>query len=201
MTTMIVKDGSGATKHIGGSGSGSAADPFYPAHGSSSNGPVKTRIDRYLDLNGTGSGTKNMNQNYSVTSDIVFIQPTAGQIMRIERMLVYIQDTGTFDSGGYGNGTALTTGITVRLNGDGGVQDLTDGVPIKTNGHWARLCYDADHNGYGTGDEYLAVRWTFSKAGAPLRLDGDTNDRLEIVLNDDFSGLTEHYFLVQGVYE
>jgi hypothetical protein len=51
------------------------------------------------------------------------------------------------------------------------------------------------------GDEMLQVRWTFAKSGAQLRLNGNNNERLEVVLDDDLDGLIEHYFMVQGVYE
>jgi hypothetical protein len=78
---------------------------------------------------------------------------------------------------------------------------LTDGVPVKKNTHWSRLCYDAQPSNYGAGAETLNVRWTFEKAGYPLRLQGNNNERLEVVLNDDFSGLAGHYFLVEGYIE
>ena len=54
---------------------------------------------------------------------------------------------------------------------------------------------------WGAGNDQLIARWTFSKAGRPIRLVGDNNERLEVVLNDDFTGLVHQYFVVQGYIE
>ena len=43
--------------------------------------------------------------------------------------------------------------------------------------------------------------------GYPIRLDGSQNERLEVVLNDDFTdgassnALANHFFVAQGYYE
>ena len=117
-------------------------------------------------------------------------------------MIVFIQDTGAFDSDKYGNGIALANGIQVRVQDDSEtISDMTNDLPIKTNTHWARMCYDIDLNTFGVGDEVMVVRWTFNKAGQFIRLDGSQNERLEVVLNDDFSALVDHTFLIQGYIE
>ena len=46
--------------------------------------------------------------------------------------------------------------------------------------------------------QIIVVRWTFAKSGAPIRLDGAKNARLEVLLNDDLTGLVDHHFVVQG---
>ena len=66
---------------------------------------------------------------------------------------------------------------------------------------WAKFCYDVDHENFGLGNEFLNVRWTFSKSGTYIQLNGENNDKLEIVVNDDLSGLVNHRFLVQGYIE
>ena len=160
------------------------------------------RIDRYLDTNGDGTGTTSAIGNYSVTQGIFYIQPPSDDVFQINRLIVFVQDTGSFDSGSYGNGITLTNGITVRVqNNQGTFSDLTAGSPIKINPHWKRLCYDANVSAYGLGDESLGVRWTFSKAGYPIRLDGGSYDRIEVLLDDNFTGLVDHTFLVQGFVE
>jgi hypothetical protein len=158
-------------------------------------------INRYLDTNGDGTGTKNANGNYSSVADIFYIQPPAGSRYEINRMIVTVQDTGAQRAEYYGAlGTALTNGITVReQNDDGTFNNLTDGITIKTNAGWGSICYDVDLKSWGAGDSMLLVRWTFRNAGDPIQLNGNSNDRLEVVLNDDLSGLVAHYFMVQGV--
>lgn len=152
---------------------------------------------RYLDTNGDGTGTKNANGDYSGGEEIFYIAPPAGQTYELERMLIYVQDTGTFDAAKYGNGATLTTGIVVRVANDAGtLLDLTDGEPVKTNTHWGRQCYDVEVKAWGTGDEVMVVRWTFAKSGRPIRL--HAGERLEVVLNDALDVLVGHYFQVQG---
>ena len=160
-------------------------------------------ISRYLDTNGNGTGTTNANGDYSTVSDIFYIQPAAGEVFRISRMIVTVEDTAGMAAADYGNITGnLTNGITVREQNDSGtITDLTGGIPVKSNAQWARLCYDANVLTWGNGNEFLTVRWTFARTGQEMRLDGDENERLEVVLNDDFTGLVTHYFLVQGYQE
>ena len=159
-----------------------------------------TLISRFLDTNGDGSGTKNANGDYSGTGlgeEIFWFDPES-QYVDIARMIVTLEDTSGFQAQEYGNlGGALTNGIQARIQDDTGtIVDLTDSETIKTNAGWTAFCYDADVKTWGAGNELLTVRWTFSKSGQFIKLHGD--QRFEIVLNDDFSGLIGHYFLVQG---
>lgn len=162
-------------------------------------GPVPTPIYRHLDTNGDGTGTKNAVGNYAAAATSFFIQPAPGEIFRIQRMLVNVHDDQKFKAEEYGNIlNGLGTGIVVRACG----VDLTDGVPVKTNGDWGVHCFDAELYSAAAGQgDYLRVRWTFANAGYPIRLVGDDNDRLEVILNDDFSTLDHQYFTVQGYIE
>jgi hypothetical protein len=156
-------------------------------------------ISRYLDTVGDGSGTKNANGDYSESEEIFFITPSAGSTYDIARMIVSVYDTTGMQAQEYGNlATALDPGIVVRVsNSEGVINDLTDGVPITTNSGWGALCYDVDVKSWGSGNELLVVRWTFAKSGVDIHL--SLNEKLEVVLNDDFQGLLSHQFMVQGV--
>lgn len=153
---------------------------------------------RYLDTDGDGTGTKNAIGDYSSAATDFYIQPPAGKIYTIERMLVYIQDTGAFDAEKYGNAVTLTNGVSVSLTTSADVEilDLVDQIPIKTNSGWARQCFDVQVNSWGTGDETLIGRWTFSKTGSPLVL--TDQKKFKVTLNDSFAALVAHYFQVQG---
>lgn len=156
-------------------------------------------ISRYLDTLGTGGGLKNANGNYSGAAQDFLIQPPAGQVFQIARLLIQIRDSGAFTASSYGNLGALANGIQLLIVNDGGtILDLTDGIPVKSNAHWSRLCYDAKPDDYGSGDNFLSVRFTFTRSGSAIRLDGDNTERLVARFNDDLSGLVEHYFLAQG---
>lgn len=166
-------------------------------------GITKKPLYRYLDTNGDGTGTKNANGDYSSTADEFYLAPSAGEIMRIRRLMISIGDTSGMQAQEYGNlGSALSNGISLSYVSDRlGTIDLMDGVPVLTNSQWGDLCYDVARKSWGAGNELLLARWTFVKAGEYLRLNGDKSDKLSITFNDDFSGLLSHYFFCQGFYE
>ena len=173
-------------------------------------GPVPTPIYQHLDINGDGTGTKNAIGDYSGSAEIFYFQPAPGAIARINRLIVLIRAPKTsFYTDSYGSVGELANGVTIRVQDDTTtLVNLTNGIPIKNNGNWGHYCFDAElyPSTAGNTDTYLRVRWTFEKAGYPLRLVGDNNERLEVVLNDDFTGggsggLVEHYFHAQGYYE
>jgi hypothetical protein len=118
----------------------------------------------------------------------------------ISRLIVSYVDTGTFDAALYGNGIILTNGIKVEvIEADDTVLDLLDAEPIKSNGDWQSLSYDFAYNDIGTGDNVATIRWTFSRAGRPLVL--HAGDRFRVTIQDDLTGLTSHYFQIQGYQE
>ena len=170
---------------------------------------VPTPIYQYLATTGKGATTGHTNAiaNYSTgvggtSGEAFIIAPTTAQVFRIERMLVHIRDVGAFGSSEYGSTAALTQGVTVKVVTDTGtVHDLTNGVPVLMNADWGRQCYDTQILDWGVGDEHLVARWTFSKSGYPLRLDGAAGQRLEVHLQDDMSNLTAHHFYVNGYHE
>jgi len=181
---------------------GSVQAPQY-VRSTDSAGPQRTLLSRFLDTNGDDTGTKNANGDYSGAEEIFYIQPGAAQVFRLARMIVSIEDTSGMAARDYGNITnGLTNGVQVRNQNDSGtLVDLTDGLPVQDNSSWGQFCYDVDLKTWSTGNELLVVRWTFSKFGQFVRLNGANNERLEVVLNDNLSGLVRHYFLVQGYIE
>ena len=162
-----------------------------------------TIISRYLDDVGDGSGSKNANGNYSAAEEIFFCQPPAGQVFRISRIIISVEDGQGFRAERYGAlGAALSNGITLRSSDDNGMLvDFTNGIPITTNAEWGNLCFDVQLKSWGAGDELLLVRYTLTQSGQFLRLDGDRNQRIEAVFNDDLSGLVSHKFIIQGFRE
>lgn len=127
-----------------------------------------------------------------------------GDVLVIHRMIVTYSDVGTMDANKYGNNITVPNGIQLRMSRDPGqsvLYNLTDGfAPVKTNGDWMIYCFDQNHQPYGVGDEYISMRWTFSKTGKPVWLHYSEGHMLELNLRDDFSGLTSHRFLFQGYY-
>lgn len=157
---------------------------------------------RFLDTVGDGSGVKNAIGDYSSTPTKFLIKSKPGEMFFINRLLVSIEDDKTCDAEVYGSmASALTNGVEIKETAnDALVVDITDGLPIKTNGEWGRICSSLEVKDWGptAAYDYIQVCVTFGKCGQPLFIDGDSKEQLEIILNDDFSGLVAHHFMVQG---
>ena len=161
---------------------------------------VQQLISRFLDTNGDGTGTKNARGNYASAATPLYFKATT--TVNLHRMIIHIGDTTGMQAQKYGNIAELTNGYTVKVIDNDNVTELMDLcnlVPIKSNGGIGRYCYDVELRTWGAGNEFVQARWTFAKAGQPLRL--KQGQRLSITLNDDLTGLLEHYFMVQGYIE
>lgn len=147
----------------------------------------------------TGISETAMTGDYSAAAQEFYIQPPANETWRVQRVIILIRDGAMFAADNYGAGAVLTNGISIQLANDGGVlQDLTSGVPIMDNASWGAHCYDYTDHVFGAGDNFLAVRWTFEHSGRPVMLRGSLEQRLQVVLNDDFTGLIDHRMKFDG---
>lgn len=136
--------------------------------------------------------------DYSSTEKKFIITPPEGEVYFLHRMIVHIRDAGNLDTNSYGNMITLADGIQLKIENSSEVEqlDLLNGITIKNNGDWQMFSHDAQLSTFGTGDQILSIRWTFSRAGAALKL--ANGDRLVAILNDDFSDLVAHHFMIQG---
>ena len=164
----------------------------------------KEAIYQLMDTVGDGSGTTNAIGNYSdIGAGLTeFRLKHNTGVQELRRLLVYIEDSGSLDAALYGNGQILTNGIRIQLrNSSAQVLEEYTAFPILSNGDWAGHCHDAVPLSWGTGNQILSIRWTFSKSGQPIYVNGFQGEYLTILLNDDFSGLVKHLFIVQGKYK
>ena len=160
-----------------------------------------TPFFRFVDSVGDGTGSKTMNVDGSVTPQVFKLAPLAGQRLRLERGIFFLEDAGNFTAAGFGAGAALATGVSIEVReaSDDSVRvDLTSGVLIKGNAGFSRYCHDVNYFQFGAGDNFLSARWTWSKAGAPLPIGGD--GYLAVTISDDLTGLVDFTLAVQGVY-
>lgn len=154
-------------------------------------------ISRYADTVGDGTGIKDAIGDYSGAPVAFKIAPPNDVTYKVQRMIVFIKDQGNFDADKYGNNITLTNGIIIQVvRGETVLWNVTDDITVKTNTGWKKLCHDEIVSSYGVGDQNATYRYTFSKDGAPILLDGSSNEELRIILNDDFQGLTGHSFRI-----
>lgn len=124
-----------------------------------------TREHVYQLASQDGAGSVfNANGDYSVTPGSFEIHTLSNEVIHLERLIVGIRDTAINNSTDYGAMSELANGVLINVRKPNG--DLIESItpfPIKTNGDWAMCCHDLNIFDLGNGDDYITVRWTFSK--------------------------------------
>jgi len=155
-------------------------------------------LSRFLDTNGDGTGLIQVTGDYEGTTGVFYLKPTIGEDFYISRLIIGFEDSGKFTSEGYGS-TPLNTGIEIYVTGDSSYVDLLNGQQVLKFADWGAYCYDFNYTEFLADNNFGAVRWTFSKMGTLLRLNGNLNQKFVIqVRNQDMSHLSGHTFLLQG---
>lgn len=202
MANLIIRDANSNNRELMVGGEGTTNDPFYSVHEQRETGPQKTLIYRKIDLIGDGLGVTNMNVNGSVTPAVFKIKPSLTEVFRISQMMIMIEDSGTFDAGGWGNngGTPLTNGVQVRtvINS---VQTNWLQTPVKSHADIAAIAFDFAHHEFGSGNEFVVAKWRFIETGQYVRLDGANGDEMQVIVQDDLTFLTRQDIYVCGYIE
>ncbi len=157
-------------------------------------------ISRFLDTVGDGTGVSDATGDYSVSPVTFIFRPAADQLIQVATFEVSIKDM-SIVSGRYGNIMGgLVNGYVFRLKDDvGGDQALLAGRVFKTSADFAASGADASVFSQGAGGEVLTATWNLrNRFDVVQGLNGATGQRIEVTLNDDFTGLDEHRFQVQG---
>lgn len=152
----------------------------------------------YLDTNGDGTGSINANGDYSTTPETFFIQPLETEIIILHEFRIIIADDAVFSILGYGSRTELTNGIVIKVTNDSQEFLLTNSHPLLTNTDLINFCSLSQVYRLQSNDTALSGTLDADSFGTSVVLKGYTNDKLEVILNDDFSSLTEHRFSVYG---
>ncbi len=167
-----------------------------------STGPTYRPFFRYMDTVGDGTGVKNQVADCSAVSCVPVVNPIAGDIMRVEYLHVFIEGAGAIATGGYGDLAALTNGIIIGTFSAGFVlQDTyTDAVNILRNIDYVRNGFTINNDPAGNTN---VISFTLDLRSQFVRIEGGSAYAAAFgaTLDDDFSSLTSHYFMVQGYYE
>ena len=160
---------------------------------------AKTVLYKYLDTVGDGTGQKNAVGNYLANPTIFKIQPPVGKNYHITTIHWHVHPCKKNPTDiEYGNLPELTNGIRVVVaNNDGIMLDLTNGSPIKSNNHFYDSMTNVEIKEFQT-NQTLSASWVFGNEELGIVLHGNFYERLEVRLSDNFTGLTNHKFLVKG---
>lgn len=143
-------------------------------------------------------GNWNLNVDGSITKQIYRIKTPLNTRWDIDRVIFSIIDDTAMDDGKFGGITYLTNGIVLRKNN--GVKKNI--MVVSSNGGFAERCFDVRYADKAPSGSYgFTAKKDFkldSGYGVVIRLDGDTNDELEIIVQDNLTGLQKFAVVAQG---
>lgn len=134
------------------------------------------------------SGDNMALSNGSVDPVIYRISPPPGAKWDIYGFSIGITDGTAMDDGKFGGISALTRGLVVRKV-DGVYKNIFN---VKTNGDFAFRCDEVRYATNAPSGVYgISIKKTFSQRhGIVIRLNGDTSDELQFIVQDNLTGLT-----------
>lgn len=170
-------------------------------------GPAMFTLDRRLDYaHSIGDGVEKAVTNIAsaagtMASPVEYWEgPEPGEVWHLTRILFEMTHGTAGDLGLFGNLNPLANGVLLRARVNGQYGTFTN---WKTNADIKSDMYDVefDTRSSGGGTYGTSGRGTFTNAGAVVRLDGDTNDQIELYVQDNLTGLLTFSMKVQGHFE
>lgn len=142
-------------------------------------------------------GKWNMNINGSVTSKVYEVGPPPGVKWDITKVVFGITDNSAMDYSTFGGMAALANGLVLRIK-DGYYKTL---FVVNDNGGMSErgdVEYSPKAPSGSYGLKFIKRYSGQENHGVTLRLDGDTNDKLEILIQDDLTPLIKLAALAHG---
>ncbi len=154
---------------------------------------IVSRIDREMDVDGSSTSVV-----YSFAPPAGLTPPT---VWSVTRLMVTMICSSLPDDGLFGNIAKLTNGIPFRIKRNSGV--ILQKANFKDNSDFAAEAYDVEYTtrSVPAGSYGMRCRYSFGgddKHGNPIVLDGAVGDSLEMIAQDDLTGLTQLRISAQG---
>lgn len=158
-------------------------------------GAVPTEADAQMNVDGSVTPVRYKLRTLSALESRSGVQENG---LLVRRAVIFVEDTGNFQASQFGALPQLTNGIDFAVYDDDDTirSDLLGGIPIRSNAGWSRYMYDVQYLSFGSGSNYFVCRWTFERAGRPLRVSSD--NYIGVQINDDLTGLDEFTVQFQG---
>jgi len=154
--------------------------------------PIGATVDEVI-INMAVSGTLGAPQSFKLA-------PPTGKVIYVTSMIIHITHSTAADDSNFGDIAALTNGVVVRgrVGGNyGTLANWKDNKDIKLNAY--TLDY-TDKAGGGTFSTSADGRLK-ERTGTVRRLDGDNSDYMEVLIQDDLTGLISFEIKLQGYVE
>lgn len=153
---------------------------------------------QFLDVNGDGTGSIDMNIDGSVVPVDFRLLCPPGRTLYLEDVSVFIQDEGNFAAAGYGGIATLAVGTSLGIKTTSGmIVDVTDQLPIRSNSDWLAYAFKTESYDFSAGQSVLSFNYNLNSSGRPLVL-GPGMEWFATV-NDDLSALTAHRIRVSYI--
>lgn len=150
---------------------------------------------RFLDTVGDGSGSIDAAANFSVTPGVFKLTPAASTVVLLDKIRVLIGDTSPFSLAGYGAGAAVATGLDIAIVSAEDETQIVAQVYIALTRHLDLVFAHSEWlTGLGGTDDLLL-------ADLPVLRSIDDSETLRVKLDDDFSSLSLHQFVLYGTVQ
>lgn len=171
-------------------------------HATAVNAGVSLELNRPLDRNQLVGATVQeitsaMNVIGSSASPVSYIvKPLSTERWQITRILITLLDQTAMDDARFGGLAPLGNGVVIRLYKDSAFQTLTH---WRSNGDLKEDMFDLTYSDKAPAGFFgLTARWTFTRAEFVADLDGAVGDYLEVLIQDDLTGLDDFKLKAQG---
>lgn len=147
--------------------------------------------------------TVDMNVTGTLGAPISYtVAPEAGDIWHIVRLNIEMTHTSAGDNGLFGDLAALTNGVVVRVY-KGGLGLYRTVTNWRTNSDMVTDFYNVTYAARSGGGGAFGTNGQFSilNSGSIIVLNGDDGDLMEILIQDDLSGLNSYVIKAQGHFE
>lgn len=153
----------------------------------------------FLTDDGTTSGSKDMAINASGAPVDFWIQPPPGFAVRINLLNVMISDTGIPAYDGYGNisNGVISNGVQLFFE-TGGVRTLIED-PFVENNEYVIRSQQLNIEDFAANVRIITYRDLLTNYSSGFEVKEADGDKFGVVINDDFSSLTLHEFIIKGL--
>lgn len=144
--------------------------------------------------------SKEMNVDGSATPQIFSVKPLPTQSGDITRVTFHMDDILSMDGSTFGGQDELVNGCVLRVkHSDGCYQNIFN---FKSNGSIRMECFDTAYTDANKRGLYgFSARLTWggqNKHGVVIPLDGSLGEELQLVIQDDLTGLSQFRMKAQG---
>ena len=190
-STLEVLDGAGAQKYMKGMGTGASGDPFIPHR------VIKEQIYNESNLVHEyllATAAKNLGVDGSAVPVTYSAKPASGKLWLISKIFIFLQDGSALTPSTFGNITALTNGLSIKLNNTE-IFNFKDNLDIQMAG--SNVHGDA---AYALSDKTLFTCIDLARmdAGQQRGVEALTTYGVSAVVQDDISGLSACRITIQG---